>query len=202
MKRMKFLFGQRRMQVLLTLAVLLLAVSVVIGSGASFTAQKANAGNIFTAGNLAMSDSIAGPIVHFNTPVMRPGDISTGTVTISNTGDVPGAFTLTKSALTGTGSAALGAKLDLVIQEVDGSGVALLVPAVFNDKLDGAIVNKSLGTWSGLTGTAAALGATHNYKFTVTWSNSPRDDTGDNFLKSASASCDFTWDATADNTIN
>src|SRR5450756_1519584 len=63
MKRMKFLFGQRRMQVLLTLAVLLLAASVVIGSGANFTSTSANAGNVFTAGNLSHLNSNDGTYI-------------------------------------------------------------------------------------------------------------------------------------------
>ena len=195
MKRMKFLFGQRRMQVLLTLAVLLLAASVVIGSGASFTSQSANTGNVFTAGNLSMSNDLNGdPIVQFVTPKMRPGDSVNGTVTLSNTGDVPGAFSLTKSAV--TGSAGLAAKLDLVIQEVNGLG-ADVGAATFTGKLNVAISNQSLGIWQ-----ATGATATHHYKFTVTWPNSPRMDAGDNLLKGASASCDFTWDATANSTIN
>ena len=48
MKRFKILFGQRRFQVLATMAVVLLAVSVVIASGANFTATSANPGNVFT----------------------------------------------------------------------------------------------------------------------------------------------------------
>ena len=57
MKRFKILFGQRRLQVLVALAALLLAVSVVIGSGASFTSTSANPSNVFTAGNLSHSNS-------------------------------------------------------------------------------------------------------------------------------------------------
>ena len=98
MKRMKVLFGQRRLQVLLTLAVLLLAVSVVIGSGANFTSQSANAGNIFTAGNLSHSNNKSGAIL--TADKMKPGDMAPGTVVITNDGDIAGAFTLTNSNVT------------------------------------------------------------------------------------------------------
>jgi spore coat-associated protein N len=194
MKRMKVMIGKRRMMVLLTLTVLVLAAAALIASSASFTATSANPGNVFTAGNLGMTNDRAGnPIVTFTTPKMRPGDTVNGTVKISNTGDVPGAFTLTKSVL--TGSAALAGKLDLLIQEVDSTGATVLATP-YNAKLGGAISGLSLGTWAGPS--------THYYKFTVTWdnSNSPAQDTADNLLMGASCSYGFTWDAVANNTIN
>ena len=51
MKRMKVLFGNRRMMVLLTLAILVLAATALVASSASFTATSANPDNVFTAGN-------------------------------------------------------------------------------------------------------------------------------------------------------
>ena len=42
MKRMKVLFGNRRMMVLLTLAILVLAAAALVASSASFTATSAN----------------------------------------------------------------------------------------------------------------------------------------------------------------
>ena len=55
MKRVKVLLGRRRMLVLATMAVLLLAVGVIVASSASFTATSANPGNVFTAGILSMA---------------------------------------------------------------------------------------------------------------------------------------------------
>ena len=54
MKRFKVLFGNRRMMVLITLAVLVLAATALIASSASFTAQSANANNMFTTGSLSL----------------------------------------------------------------------------------------------------------------------------------------------------
>ena len=45
MKRMKVLFGNRRMMVLLTLAILVLAATALVASSASFTATSANPSN-------------------------------------------------------------------------------------------------------------------------------------------------------------
>lgn len=112
MKRMKFLFGQRRMQVLLTLAVLLLAASVVIGSGASFTSTSANPGNIFTAGNLKHTSTGAVMTVS----KLKPDDVwvDAGSVTVTNTGDIDGAFSLSTSALVDTPGSGLGELSDVL----------------------------------------------------------------------------------------
>jgi spore coat-associated protein N len=187
MKRMKVLFGQRRLQALLTLAVLLLAVSVVIGSGANFTATSANAGNVFTAGNLTMTNNRAPGAIFLATPAkMRPGDTSTGTVTITNTGDVPGQFSLSETVTSDPDN--LGAKLDLVIKE----GVS---PAIYTGKLN-AIGTLGLGIWQPITGT-------HTYTFTVTWPNNPpTSDAGDTLLMGKTCTYRFDWTAIANSTIN
>jgi len=187
MKRMKVLFGQRRLQVLLTLAVLVLAVSVVVGSGANFTATSANAGNVFTAGTLSMSNNRAGAIFLTTPALMRPGASSTGTVTISNTGDVPGQFSLTKTATSDPGN--LGAALDLVIQE------GAILPVVYTGKLNGAISNLGLGIWQPV--------GSHTYTFTVTWpNNSPASDVADTALMGKICTYRFDWTAIANSTIN
>lgn len=188
MKRMKVLFGQRRLQVLLTLAVLVLAVSVVVGSGANFTATSANAGNAFTAGTLTMGNDRAPGAIFLTTPArMRPGASSTGTVTISNTGDVPGQFSLTKTATSDPGN--LGAALDLVIQE------GAITPVVYTGKLNGAISNLGLGIWQ--------PAGSHTYTFTVTWpNNSPTTDAADTANMGKICTYSFEWTAIANNTID
>ena len=57
MKRMKVLFGQRRVMVLVTLAVLVLAAAALVASSASFTATSANPDNTFTAGVMSLGNS-------------------------------------------------------------------------------------------------------------------------------------------------
>jgi spore coat-associated protein N len=188
MKRMKVLFGQRRLQVLLTLAVLLLAVSVVIGSGANFTATSANAGNAFTAGNLSMNNDVPGAIFLTTPARMRPGATSTGTVTISNTGDVPGQFSLTKTATSDPND--LGARLDLLIKE--GS------TTIYTGKLNAAMGTLDLLTWQ-TTGATAS----HTYTFTVTWTNNtPSGDAADTALMGKTCTYRFDWTAIANSTIN
>lgn len=98
MKRMKVLFGQRRMMVLVTLTILVLAAAALAASSASFTAQSANAGNVFTAGQMSLSNHST--LLDID-PVM-PDDSwhAVGTVQIGNTGDADGALTMTSSAMT------------------------------------------------------------------------------------------------------
>ncbi len=74
MKRMRVLFGQRRMQLLVTAAVLLLAAGVVVGSGANFSTSAASPGNTFTAGYVALTPDGAlsfGPLAPSGVPTPR-----------------------------------------------------------------------------------------------------------------------------------
>ena len=182
MKRMRFLFGQRRMQVLLTLAVLLLAVSVVIGSGANFTSQSANAGNIFTAGNLSHFNNKDGAYI-LRATLMKPGDTVTGSVALTNDGDIPGNFSFAKvmgTNVLGTGGGDFRTKLDLTIKE----GATTIWTGKIGDAIPAAAMN--LGTW--------APTAPHTYDFTVTF---PDGGSGgaDNAYKKASITVEFDWTA-------
>src|SRR4051794_36886244 len=77
---------------------LLLAAAMAVGSGANFTTSSSNVGNMVTAGKLSLSNSKSGAI--FTVNPMRPDDpAQTGTDSLSNTGDGPGAVTLTMSNL-------------------------------------------------------------------------------------------------------
>ena len=180
MKRFKVLFGQRRFQVLATLAVVLVAAAVVVGSGASFTAQTANPTNVFTSGDLSMTNSNPdAAIVTFD--LMVPGDTKAGTVTIQNTGKVQGNFFLQPVTL--ADGPTLAADLDLVI--MDGT------TEVYNGKLS-ALTQQDLGTY--------AAGAFHTYSFKVTFPNtdvvpsSMATTVGaDNGLEGITTAATFTW---------
>ena len=185
MKRMKILFGPRRLHTLVALAGLLVAAGVTIGSGANFTATSANAGNAFTAGALSMSNSAAPGAIFLSTPSkMRPGDVSSGTVTLSNTGDVPGQFSLSKTATSDPDN--LGAALDLAVME--GS------TTIYSGKLS-AMGTQGLGIWQ--------PAGSHTYTFTVTWPNDPpTSDAADTALMGKACTYRFDWTAIANSTIN
>ena len=95
MKRMKVLFGNRRMMVMLTLAILVLAAAALIASSASFTATSANPNNTFTAGSLYISNEDTGgnsrdgvQVLNLMASGMKPGDVVTGTAVIGNSGEL------------------------------------------------------------------------------------------------------------------
>src|SRR6266576_4041846 len=91
-------------KILLSLAAIsVVAVAAVGGTFANFTATPtAIASNAFASGTLSMTRSGSGAI--FSASAMKIGDSATGTVTITNTGTLAGAYTLAGSS---SGSAVL-----------------------------------------------------------------------------------------------
>jgi hypothetical protein len=173
--------GARRRRVLTSLATLLLATGVAIGSGANFTASSANPSNAFASGTLAMTNSGSGAILSASN--MRPGDSQSGTVDISNSGSLSGAYSLAESALTG---ATLAGQLDLKVVDcgdVSATPDCTTGPAVYTGKLDSLSLT-SLGTF--------AAGETRRYEFTVTLPAA----TG-NAFQGLSSSVQFDWSATS-----
>ena len=162
------------------------AVAITVGSGASFSSSTANPANTFTAGTLTHSNSKQGAAI-LTAQNMIPGDIKTGTVTITNTGDVAGTFTLSQSNITrtpGPNGGDLAARLDLKIEDTTGSP-----QTVYTGKLD-ALTPQNLGQF--------AAGAARTYTFTVTFPDggTPASaTTGDNAYKQSAASVQFDWNA-------
>ena len=173
---------------LVALLLLLLAAAVAAGSLAVFSSSSANPNNQFTAGNLTHSNSKNGSAILTATN-MVPGDSSTGEVVITNTGDVSGVFTLSTSNLVDTPpSPPFSNKLDLRIEDFGGAADTNGTPVstVYTGKLNG-VGTKQLGTW--------AKGASHRYKFTVTFPNGTAAD--DNQYKGAQTKIQFDWTATS-----
>ena len=167
------------------LAVVLAAVGITVGSGANFTAHSANPANTFTAGTLTIGDNGSSAIL--NALNLKPGDSTSGTVDIQNTGSVPGTFTLSTSNASDSTPSLLG-QLDLRIEDCGtftgttaptcGSGTVL-----HNAKVN-AVGSVALGSF--------AAGAKHRYKFDVTLPSS----TG-NTYQGKTAAIEFDWDAAA-----
>ena len=190
MARIAFLVKQPK-RALGALAVLVAATSVVIGSGASFSASTANPDNQFTAGILSMSNSKA-PGAVLSASGMKPGDTVTGTVDIQNTGSLAGVFTLRRTALTNTDAVnPLAPQLNLVVADC-GEWPAPATPEPCDDGDD---VSRSSGALSALTGTVSlgnySASEKHTYKFSVTLASGAGD-----VHQGDSATAEFTWDAT------
>ena len=165
------------------LAVVLAAIGITVGSGASFTASAANPGNVFTTGTLAIGNTPGTALLTAGS--LKPGDTATGTVDITNTGSLAGDFAL-KTA-NSTGYAALLAQMDLVVLDcgawtTTAPNCSTGTTTVYTGKVS-ALANATLGNYAG--------GIKHRYKFTTTLPSST-DDT----FQGKTASVDFTWAAT------
>ena len=180
--RWQAIFGNRK-RLLIALALLLIAAAVAVGSTAVFTSSSANPGNAFTAGTLEVSGS-NGAIL--TADKMVPGDSENGSVTIENTGDVSGAFSLTgeitaDQAGPQAGAAPLSQALQLRITE----GATSVYNGPYDDFPGQAPVD--LGSWGG--------GDSHTYDFTVTF---PEGGQSDNQFQGGSTTMKFTWDAVSE----
>jgi uncharacterized cupredoxin-like copper-binding protein len=184
MSRRKALRANPR-RLLAALATILVAVGVTVASGATFTAQTANATNTFTAGTLSMTNSAGAAILTASN--MKPGDPATkGTVVIKNTGSVAGDFTLTRSSLTNSDTAnPMAGKLNLSITDC-GADKDCTTAADNSSKYSGTLAGMtsvlSLGTYG--------AGVDHKYEFSVAL-----DSTADNNYQGDNAVAGFTWDA-------
>jgi hypothetical protein len=171
---------------LLALAALTASVAVAVGSSASFSASSANPSNTFAAGTLTILNSKEGTAV-LTASNMKPGDSSTGTVDVQNTGSLSGAFTLAKSGVVDSdGTNPLSAKLDLVVKDCgDFSSGTPTCDAGDPQKYSGTI--SAMGTVA--LGTFAA-NEKHRYEFTVTFNSS-----ANNNYQGDTSSVQFDWNA-------
>jgi hypothetical protein len=184
------------------LALVLVAVGVAVGSGADFSASSANPSNTFTAGTLTMSNSSnnAAILSVGASPGWKPGDSTSGTVDIKNTGSLSGTFSLSRSALSDTNpndspsgpspapADPQSAKIDLVIHDC-GTFVGVTPPScstggtdVYTGTLAALSSSQALGTY--------AANEQHRYKFTATFNSS-----AGNVYQGANSTATFTWNA-------
>jgi spore coat-associated protein N len=166
-------------KILLSLAAVgAISVAAIGGTFANFTATPTSiSSNAFASGSLTMTRSGSGAI--FSANAMKIGDTATGSVTITNTGNLAGVYTLDGSS---SGSAALASQLHLTVyKDTDGSGTP--------------VYDGSMGTFTGSLGTFAASGDAHTFYFHVSLP-STGSNAGDNLLQGLSASETFTWSAT------
>ncbi len=161
---------------------LLLAATMAVGSGANFNSTSANPGNVVTAGNLMHVNGKNG------TPIMtvtriRPGQSQSGTVTISNTGDIDGVFTLAKSVSVDSTAPAnpFAERLNLTITNGDGD---VMYAGLLSDlQADGPS-----------TGSLLADGDTDTYTFAVEFLDGGAPNGSDNIYQSANVTADFDWE--------
>jgi hypothetical protein len=192
MSRLQVLAAQPRIA-LGALLTLLVAAGAVIGSGADFTAASANPSNTFATGTLSMLNSQSGSAV-LTASGLRPGNSSTGTVDIQNSGSLTGAFVLARGTMTNSDAAnPLTGKLNITVNDCGAfAGATAPVCGDGDDttKYSGTIADMGTpGHAVSALGTFAA-GEKHRYRFSVTL-----DGTADDAYQGDTADVRFDWNA-------
>ncbi len=195
--RLKVLWRRRR-NLLLALVLLIVAAAVAAGSLAVFSSESANPQNTFSSGSLSIDNNKEGAAI-FTAANMLPGDTAQGTVTIRNSGDASGDFSVSDEGLTDTPGPAggnLSTALDLTIVDLGPDGVPGggddVTPATYNGRFD-ALPTVDLGNW--------VTDEQHTYQFTVTFRDTgvpSGPTTGDNAFENASTQVTYAWDAVSD----
>ena len=146
---------------LVVLALLAVALQSLVFSGASFTSSSGNPGNVFTAGTFGHTNSKDGVLVIDATGIW-PGASKTGTLTITGTGNVSGAYTITKAGVVDApASPGLSNALTLRIENITGA------PQTLSNTTVAGFTTVSLGT--------IAPGASRQYRFTLTYPTAAAD---------------------------
>src|SRR6266508_1781617 len=170
----------------LRLEVLALAVVAICLAVLSSSSTPARADLELTSGpgdSLTLSNDKEGAAI-LSLDEMRPGDSVTDTVTLGNTGTVPGDLSLSTSNLLdtpGAGGGALSGKLDLVLRDITNTGSPLMV---FSGKI-GALTPFGLGT--------LAAGASRVYEFRVSFPDAGAG--AENAFQGSAVSIQFDWTA-------
>jgi len=193
MQRVSALWQASPRKVIGALFILLLAAMMAVGSGASFTSVTANGGNVVTAGILSHSNTKA-PGAILTVSGLTPGKSDSGFTDITNTGDVDGVFTLTKSNVVNSDTTnPLASRLDLVINDL-GDPASPALPSSAN-----AVYTGKLGAMGPVTMPAPlAAGEAHRYQFTVTLPDGGKPagpTTGDNRYQGDDVHVDYAWEA-------
>jgi spore coat-associated protein N len=188
MSRLRTLWHANPRKLLGGLGALMIAAALAVGSGANFNSTSANPSNVFSAGTLAQTNTKTNAAVLTATK-MKPGDVSTGTVDIKNSGDVSGTFSLAKSNLVDTpASPGLSTKLTLKVEDLGDPTCTTSCPAA---------VTKYTGTLSAMGTVAMGTFATaeaHRYRFTVTFPDGGLSG-ADNAYEGATTTADYNWTA-------
>ena len=163
MTRTRALWASSPRKIMAALFAVLAATALAVGSGANFNSTSANPSNVLSAGTMSQSNSKDGAAV-LTADKLKPGDATTGTVDIKNTGDVDGTFTLLKSSVVDLPALPAFSKLlTLKVEDLGDPACVSSCPAaqtVYSGNVFD-MASLALGTY--------APGVTHRYRFTATF---------------------------------
>lgn len=161
---------RRGRRVLVPLATLAAAGALAVGSGASFSSQTENAISTVTAGTLLQENTRENEAI-FDVSNIKPGDTVTGSLTITNSGTLPAAFTLTEFG------DANGFEADVLSMTITEVGGAQVFAGEFGD-----LVSADLGAWT--------AGEARSFDFVVSLAQA-----ADNDNQGAEATASYRWSA-------
>lgn len=170
-----------RRRILVSVATVLTAGALAVGSGASFVAATNNPSNEYRAGTLTQTNSLPGASI-YNASNLKPGDTVNGKVTITNSGSLPANIKLTESGATNGFEAG---KLKITITDVTTPASPVVVKNAVEYGTVGAVT----------LGSQWAAGEARTYVFSVTL-----DSSATNASQGAVANANYTWDSTQDTT--
>jgi spore coat-associated protein N len=174
---------------LIALGGLVAASAVALGSGANFNSTSANPNDVISTGTIVVTDSLAGRSI-LSVNMLKPGGSTSGTVNIQNGGTAPAGFTLAKANLVDTpASPAFSSKLTLVVSDLGNPSCTVSCPAAVT------MYSGALGSMGTLPLGTFAAGATHQYKFSVTFPDGGSNG-ADNAYGGAITTVNYVWTAT------
>lgn len=168
---------------------LVLLVALTAAGGQGGAGQPTARLMLSSGGSLELSDSLAGGAI-FSARDMAPGSSAAGTVSVSNTGSLDGAFSLSQVNVVDTPGPFGGRPsqhFQLAVEEISagGSTAQLLYSGVLS-----GLGTRQLGP--------IRAGEERSYRFTVNFPDTgspPAPDMGDNLFQSASLRVDYAWTA-------
>ena len=186
MQRVTALWQASPNKIVGALFALALAAMMAVASGASFTSTSANVGNIVTAGNLSHENSKPNDGMILSVDKLIPGGpAGTGTVTITNDGDVKGLFTLSKDGIDDSDDDnPLSEKLIVTIEDISDAPVEIYEGTIAD------MLEQDMGDIDS--------GQSREYRFSVRFPEGgppPSATTGDNAYKGDSVEVDYQWES-------
>ncbi len=161
-------------KILVPLATLSAAGAIAVGSGATFTSTSGNTISAVTSGTLAQANSKDGGAI-FDLTNLKPGDTLNGTLSLTNTGSLPAAFSLTETTST---NGFVGDDLSLAI--TNATTGSTVYSGTFGGLVDGA--KTDLGT--------IQPGVVNTFRFTVKLATNAA-----NANQGKAASAAYQWDS-------
>ena len=187
MSRTKALWATSPRKIMAALFAVLAASALAVGSGANFSSTSANPSNVLSAGTMSQSNSKAGAAI-LTADKLKPGDNTTGTVDIKNTGDVDGTFTLLQTSVVDVPLLPAFSKLlTLQVEDLgDPACVSSCPPAQ-------TIYSGNVFDMASLPLGVYAPGVTHRYKFTATFPDGTP--ANDNTYAGAETTVDYSFES-------